>query len=138
MCRRPRPRTVRSVCWSRAPPGRWRTSSPPPAPTVSGSPASPCRSPTWKRSSSISPGAPCATEAAFMRKLWAIGRKDLIVLFRDRAALILMLAAPLALTVGPGLVTGGFSGGQTGLRGIPLVVGHLAPGPLGAGLADLL
>ena len=51
-----------------------------------------------------------------MRKLWAIGRKDLIVLFRDRAALILMLAAPLALTVGLGLVTGGFSGGQTGLR----------------------
>src|SRR3990170_1141042 len=73
-----------------------------------------------------------------MRKLWAIGRKDLIVLFRDRAALILMLAAPLALTVGLGLVTGGFSGGQTGLRDIPLVVVNLDQGPLGAGLTDLL
>src|SRR3989304_7168205 len=73
-----------------------------------------------------------------MRKLWAIGRKDLIVLFRDRAALILMLAAPLALTVGLGLVTGGCPGGQPGLRGIPWVVVNLDQGPLGAGLTDLL
>src|SRR4030067_11562 len=56
-----------------------------------------------------------------MRKLWTIGRKDLVVLFRDRAALILMLAAPLALTVGLGIVTGSFSGGgRRGLRAGPL------------------
>ena len=70
-----------------------------------------------------------------MHKLWTIGRKDLVVLFRDRAALILMLAAPLALTVGLGMVTGSFSGGgQTGLRDIPLIVVNLDQGPLGEGL----
>src|SRR3990170_1273745 len=74
-----------------------------------------------------------------MRRLWTIGRKDLVVLFRDRAALILMLAAPLALTVGLGLVTGSFSGGgQSGLRDIPVIVVNLDRGTLGEGLVDLL
>jgi ABC-2 type transport system permease protein len=74
-----------------------------------------------------------------MRKLWTIGRKDLVVLFRDRAALILMLAAPLALTVGLGIVTGSFSGGgQTGLRDIPLIVVNLDQGLLGEGLVAIL
>ena len=74
-----------------------------------------------------------------MRRLWAIGRKDLVVLFRDRAALILMLAAPFALTLGLGIVTGSFSSGDQGeLREIPVVVVNLDQGPLGEKLADLL
>ena len=44
-----------------------------------------------------------------MSKLFIIGFKDLRIMFRDRAALILMLAAPFVLTLGLGLVTGGFS-----------------------------
>lgn len=73
-----------------------------------------------------------------MRKLWAIGWKDLVILFRDRAALILMLAAPLALTIGLGVVTGNFSpGGGSGLQDIPLVVVNLDQGPLGEGLVEL-
>ncbi len=50
-----------------------------------------------------------------MKKILQIGWKDLRVIFRDRAALILMLLAPFAMTVGMGLVTGtlGSTGGGT-------------------------
>ena len=37
-----------------------------------------------------------------MKKILQIGWKDLRVIFRDRAALILMLVAPFVLTVGDG------------------------------------
>ena len=47
-----------------------------------------------------------------MLKLLTIGWKDLIVTFRDRAALIMMLAAPFVLTLGMGAVTGAFSDGS--------------------------
>lgn len=40
-----------------------------------------------------------------MTKLLTIGWKDLRLMFRDRAALILMLAAPFALTLGMGMIT---------------------------------
>ena len=43
-----------------------------------------------------------------MTKLLTIGWKDLKLMFRDRAALILMLAAPFALTLGMGMITGAF------------------------------
>ena len=41
-----------------------------------------------------------------MKKIFLIGWKDVILAFRDRAALILMLAAPFLLTLGLGFVTG--------------------------------
>ncbi len=44
-----------------------------------------------------------------MRKILTIMWKDVNVLFRDGAALILIIAGPLVLTVGLGLVTGSFS-----------------------------
>ena len=47
-----------------------------------------------------------------MRKLFLIAFKDFKLIFRDRAALILMLLAPFALTIGMGFVTGRFSGGR--------------------------
>ena len=51
-----------------------------------------------------------------MRKFFLIAIKDLKLAFRDRAALIFMLLAPFALTLGMGAVTGRFSGGSsTGL-----------------------
>jgi ABC-2 type transport system permease protein len=48
-----------------------------------------------------------------MKKILLIGVKDLKVIFRDRAALVLMLAAPFVLAVGLGLVTGQFGGGTS-------------------------
>ena len=44
-----------------------------------------------------------------MKKVFIIGWKDLIIIFRDRGALLLMLGAPLVLAMGMGLVTGAFS-----------------------------
>ena len=46
-----------------------------------------------------------------MHKFFLIALKDLKLSFRDRTALMLMLLAPFALTLGMGAVTGRFSGG---------------------------
>ena len=73
-----------------------------------------------------------------MRKILFIGWKDLTVIFRDRAALILMLAAPFALTLGMGLVTGRFSGGDTaGIQDVPVILINQDDGPLGQALLDV-
>ena len=56
-----------------------------------------------------------------MTKILHIGWKDLKIIFRDRAALILMLAAPFALTLGMGLITGSFSSGGSGISKLPVV-----------------
>jgi ABC-2 type transport system permease protein len=73
-----------------------------------------------------------------MKKILIIGWKDLIVTFRDRAALIMMLAAPLALTVGLGFVTGSFSGNSDngGIQDIPVAVVNQDEGELGAVLVE--
>jgi ABC-2 type transport system permease protein len=58
-----------------------------------------------------------------MKKVLIIGWKDVVLSFRDMAALVLMLAAPFALTLGLGFVTGLFSGtGQSGPRDIPVIL----------------
>jgi ABC-2 type transport system permease protein len=74
-----------------------------------------------------------------MKKVLAIGWKDLILVLRDRAALILMLAAPFVLTLGLGFVSGRFSGGSaaSGLRDIPVVVVNHDDGELGQALVDV-
>ena len=51
-----------------------------------------------------------------MLKTFLIGLKDVRLVFRDRTALIFMLAAPFVITLGMGLITGGFS--STGGSGI--------------------
>jgi hypothetical protein len=67
-----------------------------------------------------------------MKKLFLIGWKDLRLAFRDRAALVLMLLAPLLLTLGLGAVTGRFSGGSsTGISHIPVVLVNQDGGLLG-------
>jgi ABC-2 type transport system permease protein len=75
-----------------------------------------------------------------MNKILAIGLKDLSLVLRDRAALILMLAAPFVLTLGMGFVSGRFSGtdATTGLSDIPVVIVNEDEGQLGAALVDLL
>ena len=60
-----------------------------------------------------------------MKKILQIGWKDLRVIFRDRAALILMLLAPFALTLGLGLVTGSLGSGSSGLSQVPVIVVNL-------------
>ncbi|MBI5352843.1 MAG: ABC transporter permease [Chloroflexi bacterium] len=73
-----------------------------------------------------------------MLKTFLIGIKDVRLAFRDRAALILMLAAPFVLTVGLGLVTGRFSGNtNNGLSDIPVIIVNLDKEQLGDALADV-
>ena len=73
-----------------------------------------------------------------MKKLFLIGIKDLKLIFRDRAALILMLLAPFLLTVGMGFVTGRFSGNtNSGLSDIPVVLVNLDKAELGDALVDV-
>jgi ABC-2 type transport system permease protein len=73
-----------------------------------------------------------------MFKVLLIGLKDVTLAFRDRAALILMLAAPFALTIGLGFVTGRFSGSSSsGLSDIPIIIVNQDDGDLGQALVDV-
>jgi ABC-2 type transport system permease protein len=74
-----------------------------------------------------------------MKKLITIAWKDLTLALRDRAAFILMFLAPLALTLGLGLVTGRLGGGNddTGLRDVPVVVVDQDGGQLGTALVEM-
>ncbi|MER2598957.1 MAG: ABC transporter permease [Caldilineales bacterium] len=73
-----------------------------------------------------------------MTQLLTIGWKDLRLMFRDKAALILMLAAPLALTLGMGLITGAFSPDQTSsISRLPVVLVNQDGGQLGNALQTL-
>src|SRR5204862_6482378 len=72
-----------------------------------------------------------------MKKIFIIGWKDFTVIYRDRAALILMLAAPFVLTLGLGFVSGRFSGKTSGLSDIPVVLVNEDEGALGQALVDV-
>ena len=73
-----------------------------------------------------------------MKKIFLLGWKDLVLAFRDRAGIILMLLAPFALTLGLGLVTGGFTqSSSTGLSSVPVALVNEDEGGLGSGLVDL-
>ena len=73
-----------------------------------------------------------------MRKLILIALKDLKLVFRDKAALILMLLAPLVLTIGMGAVTGRFSGGtSTGLSDIPVIIINQDNAVLGNAMVEM-
>ena len=73
-----------------------------------------------------------------MKKILQIGWKDLRVIFRDRAALILMLLAPFFLALGLGLVTGQLGNPNGGLSTVPVIVVNQDDGRLGQELVDLL
>ncbi len=72
-----------------------------------------------------------------MRKVLRIAWKDVMLAFSDRAALLLMLAAPFLLTIGLGFVTGRFSGGSGGIDDIPVVLVNQDGGQLGNALVEL-
>ncbi len=70
-----------------------------------------------------------------MKKIFLIGFKDLKIMFRDRAALILMLLAPFVLTIGLGLATGQMSSGtDSGISDIPVIIVNQDGGQLGDAL----
>lgn len=68
-----------------------------------------------------------------MTKIFAIGLKDLRLIFQDRAALLLMLLAPYLITLGLGFVSGAFEDddGNSGIRDIPVMVINEDSGDLG-------
>ena len=73
-----------------------------------------------------------------MKKIFLLGWKDLTLAFRDRAGIVLMLLVPFVLTLGLGLVTGGFSsGGGSAISGIQVVLVNQDQGQLGAELVKL-
>lgn len=72
-----------------------------------------------------------------MPKFILIGLKDLTIIFRDRAALLLMLLAPFVMTLGLGLVTGRFSGGSSGLSDISVIIVNQDQAELGNALVDV-
>lgn len=74
-----------------------------------------------------------------MNKILTIMWKDVRVLFRDGAAVALIIAGPLVLALGLGLVTGAFSGDDAPTIGqIPVVLVDEDGGQLAAALTDLL
>ena len=73
-----------------------------------------------------------------MKKIFLIGWKDVKLVFRDRTALIFMLVAPFALTLGMGLITGNLgSSNTTVISDIPVVVVNLDQGTLGNTLVEV-
>jgi ABC-2 type transport system permease protein len=74
-----------------------------------------------------------------MKKVLRIGFKDLRLMFRDRTALIMMLLAPLVLTLAMGFVTGSFSDNSaSGPEQIAVIVANGDQGPLGRELLAIL
>ncbi len=74
-----------------------------------------------------------------MKKIFNICQKDLAIMLRDKGALVLMLLAPIALTLAMGAVTGAFSGRQanTGISDIPVMIVNLDQCEEGAGLVSV-
>ena len=58
-----------------------------------------------------------------MKKLFTIAFKDLMIMFRDPAALVWMLAMPIALTLAMAFAFGRLTGGgSAGLQDIPVII----------------
>lgn len=75
-----------------------------------------------------------------MKKTLLLALKDLKLAFRDRAAMLLMLAAPFLLTLGMALITGRLSapaGASSGLRDIPVLLVNQDDGELGKALVEV-
>ncbi len=73
-----------------------------------------------------------------MNKIFAIGLKDLRLILRDPAALILMLLAPYLITLGLGFVSGAFSDdGSSGIQDIPVMIINQDQDNLGGQLIEV-
>jgi ABC-2 type transport system permease protein len=74
-----------------------------------------------------------------MRKILTITWKDINVIFRDGAGVILMIAGPLVLTLGLGLITGSFGRDDAPtISRIPVLIVNQDGGALAAAFDDLM
>ena len=74
-----------------------------------------------------------------MKKILTIMWKDVSILFRDGAAVVLIILGPLVLTLGMGLVTGAFNSSDAPtISRIPLLIIDQDGGELATALTDLL
>jgi len=74
-----------------------------------------------------------------MKKLWTIAFKDIRLRFTDRTLLIIMLAAPLAISTIIGLAFGGLGRSESPIQHIPVVViNQDQPGAYGVNFGDTL
>jgi ABC-2 type transport system permease protein len=71
-----------------------------------------------------------------MQRVFTIAWKDLRIVFRDPAALIIMLVTPLALTFAIAFAFGGLTGGNTGIENIPVVIVNQDTGQFGQYIVD--
>jgi ABC-2 type transport system permease protein len=71
-----------------------------------------------------------------MKKILNICQKDIAVIMRDKGAMLLMLLAPILLTLAMGAVTGAFSGRDTntGISDVPVMILNRDQGLAGAGI----
>jgi ABC-2 type transport system permease protein len=73
-----------------------------------------------------------------MKKIFLIGFKDLTLIFRDPAALVLMLLAPFVLTIGLGFVTGRLGNStSSGISDIPVILVNQDQAQLGNTLVGM-
>ena len=73
-----------------------------------------------------------------MKKIFLIGFKDLTLIFRDPAALVLMLLAPFVLTIGLGFVTGRLgNSASSGISDIPVILVNQDQAQLGNALVGM-
>lgn len=74
-----------------------------------------------------------------MTKLWVIAWKEVVTRFTDRNLLLIMLAAPLAISSIIGLAFGGLAGDSSPIRNIPVaVVNHDRPSQYGVAFGTVL
>jgi ABC-2 type transport system permease protein len=73
-----------------------------------------------------------------MKKIFLIGWKDVKLVFRDKAALVFMLVAPFALTLGMGLITGSLGSSNTSvISDIPVLIVNQDQAQLGNALVEV-
>lgn len=73
-----------------------------------------------------------------MMKTLSIAIKDTLITFRDRSALLMMLAAPLVIALVMGLAFGGAADDTSPISQIPVVIVNQDEGDLGAEFAGIL
>ncbi len=71
-------------------------------------------------------------------KAWSIAIKDTLIAFRDRNAILLMIAAPLLISMIMGAAFGNQSGDISPISEIPLIFVNLDEGDLGENFADII
>ena len=71
-------------------------------------------------------------------KSWTIALKDTLIAFRDRNAILLMIAAPLLIGMIMGAAFGNMSGDISPISEIPLIIVNMDEGDLGATFVEVL